>query len=475
MRPRPFIALSLALLGSAGLVLTACHSGRIYSSAPHRSEAPRAPHDAGGAPVDRDGYRRDIRSGTLTAGYFDDAEDTERFAEWSEEVSMLGPDHGFVDGFDQSAIQITVLNNDGDPIHNAEVGVIDGYQRASRVSVKGRTGTDGRVVLIPEYDALRHGKLKLSIDAPGTQSVVRSIHAEPGDSVEVTLDRARSEVPRRLDLALVIDTTGSMGDELEYLKVEFRDIVERIADRYPHVDQRWSLVVYRDTGDRYVVRDYDFTGSLRRMIDRLGEQRADGGGDYPEAVDQALREATRLGWREDAAKVAFLIADAPPHPNRAPYAMRMAQHMRGLGVALYPVASSGVRAEAEHFFRSAALITGGGYSFLTDDSGVGNPHADPHDAPAYSVQQLDDLMVRLVKSELAGEARTPRRRDIVREVPDRGDGQQRQADEGQVRAWRDRRARLVELLESTDLSEKTARAIEDEITMLDRRIRGAGH
>ena len=56
----------------------------------------------------------------------------------------------------------------------------------------------------------------------------------------------------------MIDTTGSMGDEIDYLKVEVRDIAARIAADFPNVAQRWALIVYRDDGDEYVVRSFDF-------------------------------------------------------------------------------------------------------------------------------------------------------------------------------------------------------------------------
>lgn len=465
--------LPLVLTASAGLIaclsVVACTSNGYRATSAERDlgRQPAAP----AARADRDGFRRDLRSGTLTAGHFDDGNDPERFADWADEVAVLGEGHGFVDGFDQPAIQLNLYNEHGDPIHNASVELRS--MRGNRGTL--RSGTDGRCVVLPGYDGISRDSLELMIETPGRrQSVQRHLHARPGDVIDIEIPGAVSQLPEQLDLALVIDTTGSMGDELEYLKVEFRAIVERIAERFPHVDQRWAVVVYRDHGDAYVVREYDFTSSIGRVIDRLGDQSAGGGGDYPEAVDEALQCAADLRWRDGAAKAAFLIADAPPHADRADDAIAQASAMRAEGVALYPVASSGVKAEAEHLFRAAALMTGGGYSFLTDDSGVGNPHAEPHDAPAHSIQRLDDLIVQLVESELMGESRTPRQRDIVRNVPEDGPQQHRRATAQQLRDWEERRDTLVHLLDSTELSAETADAIEDEIAMLDRRLANAG-
>lgn len=40
---------------------------------------------------------------------------------------------------------------------------------------------------------------------------------------------------------------------------------------------------------------------------------ASGGGDGPEAVADGLYEVLHMDWRDEAAKVGVLIADAPPH------------------------------------------------------------------------------------------------------------------------------------------------------------------
>ena len=77
--------------------------------------------------------------------------------------------------------------------------------------------------------------------------------------------------------------------------------------------------------------------------------------------------------------------------------------------------ASGVADAAEYIMRSAALLTLSEYCFLTDDSGVGNPHAEPH-IPCYDVQRLDQLLVRLISSELAGERLYPESTDVIRVV-----------------------------------------------------------
>ncbi len=218
--------------------------------------------------------------------------------------------------------------------------------------------------------------------------------------------------PGGLDVALVIDTTGSMGDELEYLKVEVRDIAEQVSRSYPGVAQRWGLVVYRDRGDDYVTRSMDF-GDIDAFVEKLGKQQAGGGGDMPEAMDVAMDASAKLSWRTgaDTARMVFLVADAPTHEGVAArrFASAVLEH-RSDNTAIYPVGASGVHTEAEAEMRLAAKVTGGQYIFLTDHSGVGGHHDAPK-VEQYKVETLHDAMARMIDRELGDASvrvRTPR-------------------------------------------------------------------
>jgi hypothetical protein len=219
-----------------------------------------------------------------------------------------------------------------------------------------------------------------------------------------------SEQPNVLEVALVIDTTGSMSDELEYLKVELRAIAEEVRAEFPDVTQRYAMVAYRDQGDAYVTRTAGFA-TVDGFIDALGEQRAGGGGDFPEAMDQALEQANLLQWTPEpnVARVAFLVADAPPHDDRVQAFADAVQGAKQRGVALYPVAASGAADTAEYLLRTSAHLTGGQYMFLTDHSGVGSPQAKPN-VDTFDVETLHGAMHRMIQRELgpAGDRPTPK-------------------------------------------------------------------
>jgi hypothetical protein len=219
----------------------------------------------------------------------------------------------------------------------------------------------------------------------------------------------------KLDVALVVDTTGSMGDEISYLQKEFIALSSAIEAAYPDAEQRWALVVYKDRGDVYVTRWFDFRAEPEVFREKLAEQSAGGGGDFPEAPEAAFEVMNQFAWRtaDDVARLAFWVADAPHHDDKAEALAAALRTAQGLGVHVYPVASSGIDDFTELTMRSAAQLTGGRYLFLTNDSGLGGNHKEPS-IPCYFVTSLRDAITRMVDIELSGVYREPEPGQILR-------------------------------------------------------------
>ncbi|MDH3520228.1 MAG: VWA domain-containing protein [Myxococcales bacterium] len=124
----------------------------------------------------------------------------------------------------------------------------------------------------------------------------------------------------RIEVAFVLDTTGSMAGLIEGAKREIWSIANQMVNAQPTPEIRMGLIGYRDRGDAYVTRAHDLSSDVDGVYAALRDFAAGGGGDTPESVNQALHEAiTRMSWTEsqDVYKVIFLVGDAPPHMEYA--------------------------------------------------------------------------------------------------------------------------------------------------------------
>jgi Mg-chelatase subunit ChlD len=131
-----------------------------------------------------------------------------------------------------------------------------------------------------------------------------------------------------LDIVIVFDSTGSMGGEISQVKRQIERIATNLIKLVPKT--RISLCTYRDYDDNYVVKGMPLTNDVQRMSQFLDGVSADGGGDYPEAVDGGLRWAlTENEFHPRARKVILIFGDAPPHQPRFPACIAMAKDFHG--------------------------------------------------------------------------------------------------------------------------------------------------
>ena len=184
---------------------------------------------------------------------------------------------------------------------------------------------------------------------------------------------ARGQEPPRIDVAFLIDATGSMGDEIDAVKEKIQDMISDIALGDPAPDVRFGIVAYRDRGDEYVTVVYELTDDIDRIIDNLSRIQADGGGDYPESLVEALHVTIHdLNWDrgEGVSRLVFLIADAPPHLDYAgDYDYVEEYQMAGeMGMAIHAIGASGLDQEGEKIFTEIAEGTGGGFQWLAYES-----------------------------------------------------------------------------------------------------------
>ena len=330
-----------------------------------------------------------VGSGMLTAGEWKDLENIDFWVkvlnnnDWYKMMEKRGL-------FANKIVPVKVVDGNGTPCFNVPVSL---------------TNSDGKVIYSAVSDV--NGMAYLLYDLDNTKETVGHIvvggtryDISAQDQTVVNLASAGVSATK-LDLLFMIDTTGSMGDELSYLQAELRDVIRKVAEAGQVFAINLSVNFYRDTGDEYVVRSFEFTSDIDKAISQLSEQSPNGGGDYAEAVHLALDDiVNNHQWRDGAVKLCFMVLDAPPHTDREikgiddrmqTTVMTMAER----GIRFIPLASSGVDTETEFLLRSWAVMTGGTYTFLTNHSGIGNSHLEPT-IGEYEVEKLNDLLVRVI-------------------------------------------------------------------------------
>ena len=185
----------------------------------------------------------------------------------------------------------------------------------------------------------------------------------------------------KVDVVFVLDTTGSMSGLIQTAKEKIWSIASTMASAQPTPEIRIGLVAFRDRGDQYVTRVIDLSDDLDSVYATLTEFQADGGGDEPESVNQALYEAVHnMSWSDanQAYRVVFLVGDAPPHMdyNEAQYPA-IAAAARAKGIVINTVQCGAMAYTAESW---AAIANLGGGDFLqVEQSGSAVAFETPFD------------------------------------------------------------------------------------------------
>lgn len=302
---------------------------------------------------------------------------------------------------DDTARTFVSVTLDEKPVENTVVTVTSSDSRTLWTSV---TDNEGKAYLFYTPSSLEKG-LTLNASYEKSSGTV-ALTYENYKNVSVTLSPSVSaQENKSLDLMLVADTTGSMGDELEYMQKELRNIINRVVSDNMNIPVRLSVNFYRDDGDEYIVRDFDFTDNISQAIADLKKQKADGGGDMPEKVNAALYSAiNNHDWHSDATKLLFLLLDAPPHREDSHAVQEMNQltaQAAEKGIRIIPILAGGGNKETEYLVRDMAMKTGGTYLFITDDSSVSAENQVQPTIGNYKAEQLNDLMVRVINRYLA--------------------------------------------------------------------------
>ena len=407
-----FSALTSIMLLAVGTVVTSCSTGDdgnydgYYSLEGDISDESYAMSgEKGGASYGIGGDQSgNTQAGVVTAGEWNDLD---HWAFWSALMAgqVFSDKSEYWECYTNHRVPIEVTDNSGNKLAGVPVKLVrtaDGKQTTLWEAVTDCHGrADCWLSLWQKSESVDASSLK--IDVCGMLMDKQPIVCGWDSVGQLTMNKYVYEkditIKQQADIAFVVDATGSMMDEINFLKSDLLDIISMVENVRPGMKIRTSALFYRDEGDEYVTRPSDFSDDVTTTAQFVSAQNADGGGDYPEAVHTAIETMLqKLSWSETArTRIAFLILDAPAHHETdiIRSLQNSIQECAQRGIRVIPVAASGVDKNTEFMLRFFAVATGGTYVFLTNDSGVGYDHIQAT-VGDYEVEQLNNLIIRLI-------------------------------------------------------------------------------
>lgn len=392
------------ILAIAAVLFAACSS--FDTMAPGDAMAgggEKGDYESPAEPEDPEGGNGNSNAGVVTAGEWNDLDN---WAFWNQ--LMSGQNEGkfyeylnYWGMYPGDRFAVTVVDAANNPVCGAKVELfVNGSEQASWTAVSDNQGsaelwyrpwssidTDEEKTFTAAVNGVKWGEPLAPTYNSAEQVSMNTIIAE--------------QVATRgsADIAFIVDATGSMFDEIDFLKDDLLNIIQR-ASASTSRELRTAALFYRDEGDDYVTKHNDFNSNPEKTLNFIKKQSAQGGGDYPEAVHTALEKALQdLSWEEgNHARLAFLLLDAPPHyeQNVISSIKSSIELYAANGIKIIPISASGIDKNTEFLLRLMAIYTDGTYTFITNHSGVGNDHIIPT-VGEYQVEQLNNLIVRLIE------------------------------------------------------------------------------
>jgi hypothetical protein len=377
--------------------------GHAARSAPMRSHGREMADEATlDAPSGGMGAMRMQAAASVRAGEWDDNANYREFQRYISGVTV--PIHAV----DVRARRFLIVRDSaGKGVSRCPVTIEDAAQHAVTLT----TMASGRAIIFPHAEGLTGNRFTATARCiEGSARATVALDDDGDGTAEMRLSAPRRNDARLVDLAFVLDTTGSMSEEIASVKATIQKVATSLQSRQLQV--RVGLVEYKDRVDPFVTKPYAFTSNLGAFSRTIAGIEAAGGGDYPEDMNAGIHAAlTNLEWSPRAvARMAFVIADAPPHldyANDPDYAVEM-KNASHRGIKLFGVAASGMDALGQAVLRQMAEYTGGTEMFVLrggagpQSTGGGDPVSSCGGTQEqYASGNLDGLIVAKIKRELA--------------------------------------------------------------------------
>jgi hypothetical protein len=197
-------------------------------------------------------------------------------------------------------------------------------------------------------------------------------------TLDVSADLTSSEITQTVDLVLIVDASGSMGEEIASVQQELTGLIDTLSIEIP--DLRIGVIIYGST--RYseypmsstynyldLTTDFD---NIKYLINSFNA----GGGTEP--WGDALYLAETFTWRETAQKLIILVGDEDCDPGRiigngvsgswynGTELLSIVTQLKEIGVIINTVVCENPDDHVTHQFQWISEFTSGTSVFLPD-------------------------------------------------------------------------------------------------------------
>ncbi len=345
------------------------------------------------------------KSGGLKAGFADDNQQFNYFLNFLNQYRSSV--HSY--SYDISErIHLTLEDKDGKSLPNVNIKIYD--QKESRLLDEGKTYADGSYFFYPSEVAAEDKTFFVGYTMDGLYQTILINRTGPR-KVGIKTDKARDLRPGvPVDIVFILDTTGSMGEEIKRLIATIDLIHMNLSALSSKAQIRFGMVLYRDKDDKYRTKVVPLTADIDEFRAALEQVGAGGGGDTPEDLQTALHKAMRgVDWNEDGLRLGFVITDASPHLDygqRYTY-ISAALEAKQKGIKLFTVGTGGLGLRGEYVLRQISQLTYAKYLFLTygnetgENAGGVTGSVSHHTGSNYQTDKLEAIIMRLAKEEIS--------------------------------------------------------------------------
>jgi len=304
-------------------------------------------------------------------------------------------------------IQLVFEDREGRSLPNVEVEI---RGRTGQVIDSGLSYSDGSFFLFPAEIARTDQVLQVGYTINGVSENLKVQRYGPRKIVVKDPESRQFSGSVPVDIVFILDTTGSMGEEIKRL-LETIEIIHMNLIALPNIPEvRFGMILYRDRNDSYVTRVIHPTSNIDKFRKALAKVEADGGGDTPEDLQSALEASMEaIEWNRDGLRLGFVITDATAHLDYGQeYTyIKAAETAKRKGIKLFTVGTGGLAIDGEYILRQISQLTYAKYLFLTygqergENAGGRAGSVSHHTGSNYQTDKLEAIIIKIAKEEIS--------------------------------------------------------------------------